>query len=156
MSILIRNGTLVLPDGPQKGDLRLDGGKITELGEALPCGDSEVISAEGKLVFPGFIDTHTHFEMNKGRPNETADNWTTGSRAALAGGTTCVLDFAEPQRGCSLQDYGGHRAEVNPHKGQRPVEDGKGLLSGHIDFRGKAAILHTGGQAVLLGPGNGV
>ena len=103
MSILIRNGTLVLPDGPQKGDLRLDGGKITELGKALPCGDSQVVSAEGKLVFPGFIDTHTHFEMNKGQPNETADNWTTGSRAALAGGTTCVLDFAEPRRGESLQ-----------------------------------------------------
>ena len=49
------------------------------------------------------FDMHTHFEMNKGLPNETADNWATGTRAALAGGTTCVLDFAEPERGCSLQ-----------------------------------------------------
>ena len=103
MSILIQNGTLILPDGPAKADLRVDQGKITELGAGLPVGDSRVINASGKLVFPGFIDTHTHFEMNKGLINETADNWETGTRAALAGGTTCVLDFAEPEHGCSLQ-----------------------------------------------------
>ena len=103
MSILIQNGTLILPDGPAKADLRVDQGKITELGAGLPVGDSRVINASGKLVFPGFIDTHTHFEMNKGLINETADNWETGTRAALAGGTPCVLDFAEPEHGCSLQ-----------------------------------------------------
>ncbi|NCE63217.1 dihydropyrimidinase [Pseudoflavonifractor sp. 524-17] len=103
MSILIQNGTLVLPDGPVQADLRVDGGKIAQIGPALPVDGSEVIPAGGKLVFPGFIDTHTHFEMNKGQVNETADNWETGTRAALAGGTTCVLDFAEPDHGCSLQ-----------------------------------------------------
>ena len=102
MSILIRNGTLVLPEGPVRADLRMDGGKITQIGPDLPAGDSQVVDAAGKLVFPGFIDTHTHFEMNKGLPNETADDWRTGSMAALAGGTTTVLDFAESQRGCSL------------------------------------------------------
>ena len=103
MSILIQNGTLVLPEGPVQADLRMDGGKITQIGPDLPAGESQVVDAAGKLVFPGFIDTHTHFEMNKGLPNETADNWRTGSMAALAGGTTTVLDFAEPERGCSLQ-----------------------------------------------------
>ena len=102
MSILIQNGTLVLPEGPVQADLRMDGGKITQIGPNLPAGDSQVADAAGKLVFPGFIDTHTHFEMNKGLPNETADDWRTGSMAALAGGTTTVLDFAESQRGCSL------------------------------------------------------
>lgn len=102
MSILIQNGTLVLPEGPVQADLRMDGGKITQIGPNLPAGDSQVVDAAGKLVFPGFIDTHTHFEMNKGLLNETADDWRTGSMAALAGGTTTVLDFAESQRGCSL------------------------------------------------------
>ena len=102
MSILIQNGVLVLPDGPQRADLRVDGDKIVQLGPSLPAGDSRVLDAAGKLVFPGLIDTHTHFEMNKGLANETADDWFTGTRAALAGGTTTVLDFAEPERGCSL------------------------------------------------------
>ena len=103
MSILIQNGTLLCPEGPVKADLRVEGEPIVQIGPALPVGDSRVIDASGKLVFPGFIDTHTHFEMNKGTIRETADNWTTGTRAALAGGTTCVLDFAEPERGASLQ-----------------------------------------------------
>jgi len=102
MSILIKDGTLICPDGPRKADLRTEGEKIAQIGENLPAGDSRVIDASGKLVFPGFIDTHTHFEMNKGLPNETADDWASGTLAALAGGTTTILDFAEPERGASL------------------------------------------------------
>lgn len=102
MSILIQNGTLLLPDGPVKADLRTNGAQIAEIGPSLPVGSSQILDATDKLVFPGFIDTHTHFEMNKGLPNETADDWFTGTRAALAGGTTTVLDFSESQRGASL------------------------------------------------------
>ena len=102
MSILIQNGILVLPTGPIQADLRVAGGRIAELGPGLAPGASRVIDAQERLVFPGFIDTHTHFEMNKGFPNKTADDWYTGTRAALAGGTTTVLDFAEPERGATL------------------------------------------------------
>lgn len=102
MSILLRGGTLILPSGPTRADLRVDGGKIAEIGPDLPEGDSQIIDAAGKLIFPGFIDTHTHFEMNKGLPNETADDWVSGTKAAVVGGTTTVLDFAESQRGYSL------------------------------------------------------
>lgn len=102
MSILIQNATLICPEGPLEADLRTEGDKIAQIGPHLPAGDSRVIDGSGKLVFPGFIDTHTHFEMNKGLPNETADGWASGTRAALAGGTTTVLDFAELERGASL------------------------------------------------------
>lgn len=102
MSILIQNGTLLCPEGPVQADLRVEGEKIAQIGPGLPAGESQVIDASGKLVFPGFIDTHTHFEMNKGLPNETADDWASGTLAALIGGTTTVLDFAEPERGGSL------------------------------------------------------
>ena len=102
MPILIQNGTLICPEGPVKADLRVEGDKIAEIGPGLPIGDSRVMDAAGKLVFPGFIDTHTHFEMNKGTSRETADDWASGTLAALAGGTTTVLDFAEPERGASL------------------------------------------------------
>jgi len=102
MSTLIQNGTLICPEGPVRADLRVEGGKIVQLGPGLPSGDSRILDASGKLVFPGFIDTHTHFEMNKGLPNETADDWASGTLAAVAGGTTTVLDFAEPERGAAL------------------------------------------------------
>lgn len=102
MSILIQNGTLICPEGPTRADLRVEGDKIAQIGPRLPAGSSQVIDASGRLVFPGFIDTHTHFEMNKDTPRETADDWASGTLAALAGGTTTVLDFAEPERGASL------------------------------------------------------
>ena len=103
MTTLIQNGTLVLPDGEQRADLRIAHGKIAQIGPGLVPGDEQVVDAGGKLVFPGFIDTHTHFEMNKGLVNETADDWVSGTRAAVVGGTTCVLDFAETQRGARLE-----------------------------------------------------
>ncbi|MCI8856716.1 MAG: dihydropyrimidinase [Clostridiaceae bacterium] len=102
MSILIQNGTLICPEGAVQADLRTNGDKIVEIGAELPVQGCNVIDASGKLVFPGFIDTHTHFEMNKGLPTETADDWASVTLAALAGGTTTVLDFAEPERGVSL------------------------------------------------------
>jgi len=96
--MLIQNGTLILPEGPQKADLRMEGGKIAEIGLSLPVGDGEVIDAAGKLVFPGFIDTHTHFA---GIAHQS-DDFTTGTRAALIGGTTTILDFATQRRGDTL------------------------------------------------------
>ncbi len=102
MAVIIQNGTLLLPGGPRKADLRLEEGKIAQIGERLSSEGCRMIDARGKLVFPGLIDTHTHFEMNKGLPNETADDFASGTRAALAGGTTCILDFATQDRGDTL------------------------------------------------------
>ncbi len=104
MSFLLKNGTLVTPGGVLTGDVLLRGERIAAIGSHLPCPlGTEVLDCTGKLVLPGCIDTHTHFEMNKGLPNETADDWASGTLSALCGGTTTVLDFAEPERGASLQ-----------------------------------------------------
>ena len=103
MPTLIQGGRLVLSDGPVVGDLYIDQGKIAALGGDLSHLEADrVIDARGKLIFPGFIDAHTHFEMNAGLPNETADNFATGTRAALAGGTTVIVDFATQDRGDTL------------------------------------------------------
>ena len=59
---------------------------------------------EGKLLFPGFIDAHTHFDLDVCNTT-TADNFDTGTRSALRGGTTMVVDFACPNKGETLQ-YG--------------------------------------------------
>lgn len=98
MPLLIQNGTLILPEGEKRADLLVEAGKIRRIAHAIPPENHQVLDASGKLVFPGFIDTHTHFA---GIPN-LADDFRTGTRAALIGGTTTVLDFATQEKGGSL------------------------------------------------------
>ena len=59
--------------------------------------------AAGCLVFPGFIDAHTHLDMDSGT-TVTADDFASGSRAAACGGTTTLVDFATQERGGTLTD----------------------------------------------------
>ncbi len=103
MDKLIKNGILVLPQGHSKGDLLLQGEKITAVGEGISYDPlkTEVVDAEGCLVFPGFIDTHTHFQLDNGR-FISPDDFAAGSRAAILGGTTTILDFATQNRGETL------------------------------------------------------
>ena len=63
--ILIQNGTLVFPGGSRKEDLLIDGEKIARIGADLEVPEGcTVVDASGKLVFPGFIDAHTHFDLH--------------------------------------------------------------------------------------------
>lgn len=99
---LIQNGVLVLEDRYLRGDLLIDGEKIAAIGEKLSDEGAEVVSAEGCLVFPGFIDANVSFEPEGAV--KAADDFYTGTRAALAGGTTTVIDCAVPQDKQSLQE----------------------------------------------------
>lgn len=101
MSVLIKGGTVVSPKGSFRSDLRLENGIISEIGEDLPAGNSKVADASGCLLFPGFIDAHTHLDMDNG-VTVTADNFSTGTRAAISGGTTTLVDFATQNKGETL------------------------------------------------------
>ena len=98
--ICIKNGTLVSSQGTKKADLWIEGGKIIEAPEN-PV-EFEVYDAEGCYVFPGFIDSHTHLQMPLGGGMWTADDFESGTSAAISGGTTMILDFATQDRGHSL------------------------------------------------------
>ncbi len=65
--------------------------------------EKETIDVRGKLLFPGFIDAHTHMAA-KFNDITAADKFETGTKAALAGGTTCIIDFAEQKKGKSLKE----------------------------------------------------
>ena len=99
----ITNGTLVLPGGQVKADLLIRGERIVEIGQAISVDPQreEVVDADGCLIFPGFIDTHTHFQLNNGAFT-SPDDFHTGSKAAVLGGTTTILDFATQNRGGTL------------------------------------------------------
>lgn len=101
MQILIKNGTIVNAYGRVRKDVLIQDGIIAAIGNDLPVSDVDIIDAAGCYIMPGFIDTHTHFDLDLG-VTITADDFKTGSRAAILGGTTCVLDFATQERDGSL------------------------------------------------------
>lgn len=105
MSILLKGGTVVSAYNRRQLDIRIDGEQIVEIGANLPVENSQIEDVTGCYVLPGFIDAHTHLELNNGKGSlSTADNFTTGSQAAVAKGTTTVIDMATPNKGGSLKD----------------------------------------------------
>ena len=101
MSTVIKNGTVVTADLSYEADVLVDGGKIVEIGKGLK-GDEE-LDATGCYVMPGGIDPHTHLEMPF-MGTYSSDDFESGTRAALSGGTTMVVDFALPAPGQGLHD----------------------------------------------------
>lgn len=103
MGILLKGGRVVSSGGVVEMDVRIEGEKIIEVGENLHLGNDNVINVDGKLLFPGFIDGHTHFDLHVAG-TVTADDFYTGTRAALAGGTTTIVDFATQYPGETLTE----------------------------------------------------
>jgi len=101
MTTTIKNGTIVTADLTYKADVQVENGKIAAIGPNLSGG--AVLDATGCYVMPGGIDPHTHLEMPFMGTYST-DDFESGTRAALSGGTTMVVDFALPAPGQGLLD----------------------------------------------------
>ena len=101
MSTVIKNGTIVTADRTYKADVLIEGESITAIGSDLK-GD-KVIDATGCFIMPGGIDPHTHLDMPFMGTN-SADDYESGTKAALSGGTTMVVDFCIPGNGQRLMD----------------------------------------------------
>jgi len=99
MSTVIKDGTIVTADRTYKADVLVENGKITKIGEGLSA--NETLDATGCYVMPGGIDPHTHLEMPFMGTYST-DDFESGTRAALSGGTTMVVDFCLPAPDQSL------------------------------------------------------
>src|SRR4051794_16413781 len=102
MTRLIRGGRVVTAADAFDADVLIDGESVVAVGTGL-SGD-EVIDASGCLVLPGLIDNHTHLSMPFGG-TWSCDDYDTGTAAAAAGGTTCIVDFI-------IQYVGGSLAEA--------------------------------------------
>lgn len=94
----LTGGTVVTAGGLEKRDVYMDGGKIVPPGPA-----EKTVDVSGRLLFPGFIDSHTHLDMPSAG-TVTADSFPSGTAAAVAGGTTVILDFATQERGHTLSE----------------------------------------------------
>lgn len=99
--VLIKNGTIVTATETKKADIFLFDGKITDIAPNLTQEAEKVIDASNKYIFPGGVDPHVHLDMPF-MGEVSADNFESGTTAAVAGGTTCVIDFVIPGRNQSL------------------------------------------------------
>ncbi len=107
MLTVIKNGTIVSSQGTYRADILIEGEKIKKIGnieEPLTRNsDTTIIDAAGKYIFPGFIDAHTHFDLHVAG-TVTCDDFYTGTKAAVSGGTTTIIDFATAYKGESLME----------------------------------------------------
>ena len=101
MSKVIKGGTIIAADRTYKADVLIEGESIAAIGADLE-GD-EIIDASGCYVMPGGIDPHTHLEMPF-MGTHSSDDFDTGTAAALAGGTTMVVDFCLPDPSGGLME----------------------------------------------------
>src|SRR5919198_4805187 len=110
MTRLIRGGRVVTAADAFDADVLIDGESVVAVGTGLE-GDEE-IDASGCLVLPGLIDNHTHLSMPFGG-TWSCDDYDTGTAAAAAGGTACIVDF--------IIQYGGGRPRGGVGEGHRPA-----------------------------------
>lgn len=133
---IVRGGTVVTSAGAEISDVLVIDGVVAGIGSFDPAlepelTDAEVIDAGGSYVLPGGVDFHTHMDSVFRGSIRTADNFATGTAAAVAGGTTTVLDFCRAEPGEQLADalvrwrertaaqqpwadYGAHMVLVQP------------------------------------------
>ena len=148
MRTIIRNGTVVNADAAIRADVLIGDGRILRVAPDIREVADETTDAAGCYVLPGLIDTHTHFDLDLGI-TKTADDFVTGTRAALLGGTTTVLDFATQDRGMTMRDafdlwsgkargascnYGFHMA-VSEWNGARVAEVDEMIQNGVTSFK---------------------
>ena len=129
MRTLITGGRIVTAGSEAVGDVLVADGRIALVGEALDEAADRTIDARGCHVLPGAIDPHTHMEMPFGG-TVTADDFTSGTRAAACGGTTTIVDF------CLLAAR--RHAERRPG---RLAREGRPLPAG-----GRRRVPHRGGR----------
>ncbi|GAA0527650.1 dihydropyrimidinase [Chitinophaga japonensis] len=103
MSLLIKNGRIITAADDYVADIFIEGEKISLIGKELSIPAGQTIDADGMLVMPGGIDPHVHLDMPF-MGTFSSDSYETGTRAALHGGTTMVIDFVLQKQGHSLRE----------------------------------------------------
>jgi len=169
MSILIKNGRVITAESDYIADIYVVGEKIEAVGKNLSYEADKVIDASGKYVFPGGIDPHVHLDMPF-MGTSSSDDYETGTRAALFGGTTMVIDFILQTQGDTLHnalkswqgrskgkaigDYSYHMAvtDFNDDVAKEVVQmiEEEGITSFKTFMAYKGALMIDDGQMVQL------
>ncbi|MDP3543685.1 MAG: dihydropyrimidinase [Elusimicrobiota bacterium] len=135
--LIVKGGTVVSASDTFIADIGVVGGKVVSVGKINEPA-KRVVAARGKVVIPGGIDAHTHFDMPF-MGATTIDDFTTGSTSAIFGGTTSIVDFAIQKKGETFRhalddwhkradgksavDYGFHMIVTDfPEKQQKEMD----------------------------------
>ncbi len=108
--IVIKNADILTPLERFSGDIAIKDEKIVTIGTIEKYADIE-IDANGRIVLPGLIDVHVHFDLRVSNTT-TADDFYTGSISAAFGGITTVIDFTDPLPHATLPECISKRLEV--------------------------------------------
>lgn len=163
MTLLIKNGTIITPDQRYVADILVEGETIARIAPSIDVSehlDPEVIDASGKYVFPGFIDPHVHIYLPF-MGTYAKDTYDSGSRAALIGGTTTLIEMVCPSReddawdayqlwkskadGVAACDYSFHMGvtrfdETNEASLRRIVDDGVTSFKVFLAYKGALGV----------------
>jgi len=102
MKTIIKNGTIATDSEVFRGDILIEDGKISAIGEDISCDDAKIVDASGMYVMPGAVDVHTHMDLDVGFAR-AIDDFYDGTVAAACGGTTTIVDhMAFGPKDCSL------------------------------------------------------
>ena len=101
MKFLIKNGIIVTMVDEIQADILVENEKIVAIGKNLDEEGIEIVNASGRYILPGGVDQHTHFNFSF--KSATVRGFET-SNAAIAGGTTTIVDFANQEKGKSLTE----------------------------------------------------
>ena len=169
MSILIKNARVITASDDYQADIFIKGERIEAIGNNLDVQAGQTIDAADKVVFPGGIDPHVHLDMPF-MGTYSSDSYETGTRAALHGGTTMVIDFILQTQGKSLHhaleawrgrsdgncygDYSFHMAVTDFNEDTRKevgqLVEKEGITSFKTFMAYKGALMIDDGQMVGL------
>ncbi|MBI2258121.1 MAG: dihydropyrimidinase [Flavobacteriia bacterium] len=169
MSILIKNGRIITASDDYVADIYIENELIVSIGKNLKIVAEKTIDATNKLIFPGGIDPHVHLDMPF-MGTKSSDDYETGTRAALFGGTTMCIDFIlqtqgdtlynalktwqEKSKGKAVGDYSYHMAvtDFNENVAKEVVQFIKeeGITSFKTFMAYKGALMIDDGQMVQL------
>lgn len=169
MATLIKHARIITAADDFQGDILIEGETISAVGLGLDVPGAEIIDARGKVVFPGGIDPHVHLDMPF-MGTFSSDTYTSGTGAALHGGTTMVIDFILQTQGESLHaalrdwqtksvgkavgDYSYHMAvtDFNEHTKDelKDLIEQEGITSFKTFMAYKGALMIDDGQMIAL------
>jgi dihydropyrimidinase len=133
MKTLIKNGTLITASDTYKADILIEDEKITQIGQALHVPSAEPVDASNKLVLPGGVDAHTHFDLEMFDTVSSDDHYT-GHKAAAFGGTTTVMDFVVQNPPSPLTPFPEGEGNSLPLLGEGQGISGKGGFRRDVDL----------------------